>query len=410
MPGTLATAALRGVHRYQHSALRHRTSGCCRFTPSCSAYAVQALERRRLPMALLLIVWRLLRCTPLTPAGTFDPVTRARPRAVARACAVLALSGFTTLLVAGTADAVGTEGVHRQTVPGAMAGGCKGFVGGVAVESLDKDHPLQVYKSQRIVVTGVAPLGLAAGGSLTSTTTADIYFIKDLAKVSVDDTSTGTNFQQSTNVDRWLKYGSGIYQVDVRSVAAGGWDCSATFYVELHGSKLAAELAVAVGALGTIGMMASVGGGKPAPSFADLETNSEGIYDPGISPEQLDKREAMDKTEKDVTMNMLNLGLMGCLVALLMGILSIGGPFEAAAVPATAGGGSGGTRRVWVKGHPVLGFFSGLVAGLGITVALQQFGVYPLTIVNAIVAPLLVAVIGAVRGWRGTAWKVPVRG
>jgi hypothetical protein len=58
----------------------------------------------------------------------------------------------------------------------------------------------------------------------------------------------------------------------------------------------------------------------------------------------------------------------------------------------------------------VLGFISGLVAGLGITVALQQFNVYPLTIASAVGAPLVTAVLGAARGWRGTAWIVPVRG
>jgi putative membrane protein insertion efficiency factor len=407
-PGALATAATRGIRHYQHSAFRHRVSGCCRFSPSCSAYALQALQRRRFPMAVLLIVWRVLRCNPLTRAGTFDPVRPARPRAVARAVAVLGLSGLTTLLVAGTADAVGTPGVHRQTVPGAMAGGCQGFVGGVAVERLDQDHPLQVYKGQRIVVTGVAPGGLATtNAQITSTTTADIYFIENLAKVTDHDTSTGTKFQDSTNVDNYLKYGSGIYRVDVRSVASPGWNCSATFYVQLHGEKFAAELAVAVGALGTVGMMAAVGGGKPPPS-GDLEMTPEGIYDPGVSPEQLERQQAKDeareKLEKDTAMNLMNRGLLGCLVAVLFAILGFGGGFPAAAAPVAAGGRSGKPRRIWVKGHPVLGFFSGLVAGLGITVALQQYAVYPLTIASGIVAPLVVAVLGAVAGRRGTAW------
>ena len=45
----------------------------CRFDPSCSQYARNSLAEHMLPRALLLIVWRLLRCQPLC-AGGHDPV------------------------------------------------------------------------------------------------------------------------------------------------------------------------------------------------------------------------------------------------------------------------------------------------------------------------------------------------
>ena len=45
----------------------------CRFTPTCSEYAMQALEVHGLCKGLLLTLWRLLRCNPLCRFG-FDPV------------------------------------------------------------------------------------------------------------------------------------------------------------------------------------------------------------------------------------------------------------------------------------------------------------------------------------------------
>ena len=47
--------------------------GCCRFVPTCSAYAVEALQRYGLIVGSGLAVWRLLRCNPLCHGG-YDPV------------------------------------------------------------------------------------------------------------------------------------------------------------------------------------------------------------------------------------------------------------------------------------------------------------------------------------------------
>jgi putative component of membrane protein insertase Oxa1/YidC/SpoIIIJ protein YidD len=40
---------------------------CCRFYPSCSSYAKQAIIVRGALIGLLLILWRLLRCWPGLP-------------------------------------------------------------------------------------------------------------------------------------------------------------------------------------------------------------------------------------------------------------------------------------------------------------------------------------------------------
>ena len=45
----------------------------CRFTPTCSAYALEAFEKRGFFAGLVLSLFRILRCSPLSPAG-YDPV------------------------------------------------------------------------------------------------------------------------------------------------------------------------------------------------------------------------------------------------------------------------------------------------------------------------------------------------
>lgn len=46
---------------------------CCRFVPSCSAYAIEAFQKRGFFVGMILSVWRILRCNPLC-AGGYDPV------------------------------------------------------------------------------------------------------------------------------------------------------------------------------------------------------------------------------------------------------------------------------------------------------------------------------------------------
>ena len=45
----------------------------CRFYPTCSQYAVEAIERFGACKGGTLALWRLLRCNPLFPGG-YDPV------------------------------------------------------------------------------------------------------------------------------------------------------------------------------------------------------------------------------------------------------------------------------------------------------------------------------------------------
>ena len=50
----------------------------CRFTPTCSRYAEEAVLRRGLIVGIALTLWRLLRCHPFSQGG-YDPVVRSKP-------------------------------------------------------------------------------------------------------------------------------------------------------------------------------------------------------------------------------------------------------------------------------------------------------------------------------------------
>lgn len=56
----------------------------CRFEPTCSAYALQALERHGAAAGSYLVAARVLRCHPWCTGGC-DPVPAQAPRLFARA-------------------------------------------------------------------------------------------------------------------------------------------------------------------------------------------------------------------------------------------------------------------------------------------------------------------------------------
>lgn len=51
----------------------------CRFIPTCSEYAIEALRTRGALVGTALTVWRIIRCNPFCKGG-YDPVPQGKQR------------------------------------------------------------------------------------------------------------------------------------------------------------------------------------------------------------------------------------------------------------------------------------------------------------------------------------------
>ncbi|MEV7974159.1 membrane protein insertion efficiency factor YidD [Cellulomonas sp. NPDC089187] len=82
-PRRLLIWLVRGYQRF----ISPMTPPTCRFYPSCSSYAVTAIERHGVIRGGAMAVWRLLRCNPWNPGGVDDvpPVGHRHPHDAAPA-------------------------------------------------------------------------------------------------------------------------------------------------------------------------------------------------------------------------------------------------------------------------------------------------------------------------------------
>lgn len=55
----------------------------CRFTPTCSQYALEAIMKRGIFIGSFLAVKRIIKCNPFGPFG-YDPVPEAKPKKTKR--------------------------------------------------------------------------------------------------------------------------------------------------------------------------------------------------------------------------------------------------------------------------------------------------------------------------------------
>ncbi|MBR6563077.1 MAG: membrane protein insertion efficiency factor YidD [Clostridia bacterium] len=63
-----------GLVRFYQKHISPYKPRCCRFSPSCSAYAIEAFQRHGAFKGLLLALYRILRCNPFNKHCGHDPV------------------------------------------------------------------------------------------------------------------------------------------------------------------------------------------------------------------------------------------------------------------------------------------------------------------------------------------------
>jgi len=71
--GHLARGVLIGLVRAYQVVLSPHIGNCCRFTPSCSEYCIEALRAHGVLKGCWLAARRIMRCRPFGPSG-YDPV------------------------------------------------------------------------------------------------------------------------------------------------------------------------------------------------------------------------------------------------------------------------------------------------------------------------------------------------
>ena len=67
------------IRFYQKYISPMKRGGSCKYIPTCSEYARQAIEKHGALKGSILAVWRILRCNPFS-AGGIDPVPEVWPR------------------------------------------------------------------------------------------------------------------------------------------------------------------------------------------------------------------------------------------------------------------------------------------------------------------------------------------
>ena len=73
--GSFAKLVVLGLLRAYKWAISPMFAPACRYVPTCSEYAVEAVERYGAVRGGMIALWRLLRCHPFAHGG-YDPVVK----------------------------------------------------------------------------------------------------------------------------------------------------------------------------------------------------------------------------------------------------------------------------------------------------------------------------------------------
>ena len=398
--GRLATVAIERIDRYQHT---HGGRGRCQFRPTCSRYAKEAFRERSFPVALLMTVSRLARCNLFAGPNTPDPVVRARrglrPNTLLSLSMLTVISGVFLIAFAsaGAADS--------------FNGRCTGSATGRNIAGMTKSNPLLLKEHQRFAASGTADF---ASASDPTSVAAKIQIISGLFGVTTtNDGGTGNQWSSSrVNVDDYFTYGVGLYQVDI-TVSGPSGSCSATAYVKLDGNPLTKPAGIA----GAVAVVAGAGVGARARRKGQNPMKADD--NEAFVSEMLDDSDkhaaavAADPQEPDVgDMGIFEFSryLLGCWTVAFSALplfgMGVGAGVGAAPIAPRPVAWS---KKVRVHGHPILGFFSGLIAGLGAVVLLWQYAIWTLEVWNTIGIPVLIGILAGVWAWRGKGYVIQVR-
>lgn len=75
--GVIETIVLAPVRFYRRWLSPLKGAPSCRYLPTCSEYAVEAVQKRGVIVGIALAAWRVFRCNPLFHSG-YDPVPARR--------------------------------------------------------------------------------------------------------------------------------------------------------------------------------------------------------------------------------------------------------------------------------------------------------------------------------------------
>ena len=74
------------IRLYRKRLSATKSAPCCRFEPTCSAYAYKAISEWGVIIGLPMSAFRILRCNPFFPGG-YDPIPRRRRKLIPKTAA-----------------------------------------------------------------------------------------------------------------------------------------------------------------------------------------------------------------------------------------------------------------------------------------------------------------------------------